>query len=573
MNMLRGKYFSALIGLACGCAVTSLSAAQINWRGHLQDAGDPANGLFDLQLRLHANSDGDSKLGGLIEYSGVSVRDGQFEVALDLDAQQQAQPELWLEVAVRGAGDAQYELLAKRELLQSSAQACWGTTGNSGNQPGINFIGTTDNIGMQLRANNLAIATYIPNSTSPIITSGHSENLAVGAGSVIAGGGRADDGNLGTDEYATISGGFNNTAGNGNLNVSDAAGATVGGGASNTAGATGATISGGGLNSVTGINGVIGGGAFNSVNNEYGTVSGGGGNTAGKNASVGGGFGNEASGLNSTVPGGTQNRAQGDNSLAAGRNAHAQHAGSLVWSDTSDTAPFFSTAVNQIRLRAANGLRLQSGDLGVSLADLGGTEAIDLVVEDSDAQGYLFSDNGGTFGSVLALSEMDNNVFVNTWAIARETTAGGNDLRFAFGTSETAATNPVKVEFRDDGTVFKAAGGSGWDVISDARFKNVIAPIDHALDRLLQLRGVRFEYTEAALPGGVELPVGEQLGFVAQDVQKVFPEWVGETEEGYLYIGERGTTALLVEALRELEARNVLLEQRLRALERSQGSR
>lgn len=571
MKAMRIRLLALAVGLNCLAGISAVNAATIDWQSVLQDGGVPANGRYDLQVQLHTKRDADQALGDAMLFPGVLVRDGRFEIPLMLSAKQEAQPELWLELAVRTVGTSQFETLAKRELLQSNAQACWSTQGNAGNQPGINFIGTTDNTGMQLRVNSLPIVTYIPSTSSPIIIAGHNENLAVGVGSVVAGGGQTNNANLGTDDYATISGGAGNTAGNGNLNNTDAPGTTISGGSGNTAGATGATVSGGALNSATGIYSVVSGGGFNAVNGDYATVSGGGGNSASENASVGGGFGNEATGLNATVPGGYLNRAQGAYSFAAGRNAGALHTGALVWSDTSDASAFSSTATNQIRLRAANGLQLQSTDIGVSAADLGNADAVELMVEGVDTQGYFLSDNAGTFGSVLALSEMNNNVFVNTWAIARETTGGGNDLRFSFGTAEVAATNPVKVEFRDDGTVFKASGSASWDVISDARFKHVIAPIENALDRLLQLRGVRFEYTQPSLPGGVELPKGEQLGFVAQEVQAVFPEWVGETEEGYLYIGERGTTALLVEALRELEARNARLEQRLQRLERALG--
>jgi hypothetical protein len=104
-------------------------------------------------------------------------------------------------------------------------------------------------------------------------------------------------------------------------------------------------------------------------------------------------------------------------------------------------------------------------------------------------------------------------------------------------------------------------------VISDARLKTAIRPLDGALARLLRLRGVRFEYAGDTTSDGLALPAGEQIGFLAQEVREVFPAWVGETGDGHLFVGERGSTALLVEALRELTARNEALERRLTALE------
>lgn len=72
-----------------------------------------------------------------------------------------------------------------------------------------------------------------------------------------------------------------------------------------------------------------------------------------------------------------------------------------------------------------------------------------------------------------------------------------------------------------------------------------------ALDRLLHLHGVSFEYRE---PDPARRPAGRHIGFVAQAVQPLFPNWVGQDEQGYLTVGSQGFEALTVEALRELRA-------------------
>jgi len=95
--------------------------------------------------------------------------------------------------------------------------------------------------------------------------------------------------------------------------------------------------------------------------------------------------------------------------------------------------------------------------------------------------------------------------------------------------------------------------GSTWAALSDRRLKRNIEPLTGALGRLLSLQGATFEFTEEGLRTGLALP-GRQVGLIAQDVELVFPEWVGESSEGYKFITETGTTALLVEALRELRA-------------------
>jgi len=119
-------------------------------------------------------------------------------------------------------------------------------------------------------------------------------------------------------------------------------------------------------------------------------------------------------------------------------------------------------------------------------------------------------------------------------------------------------------------------GGGAWSVASDVRLKKDIRPLEQALARLLQLHGVTYEYKDAKAIH--ELP-GQQTGMIAQEVEKVFPEWVESGRDGMKRLSVRGFEALTVEALRELRTekdeqireRDVQInsmEKRLAALER-----
>lgn len=99
---------------------------------------------------------------------------------------------------------------------------------------------------------------------------------------------------------------------------------------------------------------------------------------------------------------------------------------------------------------------------------------------------------------------------------------------------------------------------------SDARLKKNIAPLTRALDQLLALRGVTFEWKNPAKKGD---NTGTQRGFIAQDVEKVLPEWVSVDQDGFKAINTRGLEAMLVESLRTLKEENNALRDRVRALE------
>jgi len=115
-----------------------------------------------------------------------------------------------------------------------------------------------------------------------------------------------------------------------------------------------------------------------------------------------------------------------------------------------------------------------------------------------------------------------------------------------------------------------------WNTTSDARLKKNIQPITGALEKITQLRGVEYEWIN---PG--EHGEGIQIGFLAQEVEAIFPDWVGgsyplESSDDYALIpeGEKakdigirpGFQALTVEAFRELREENELLKNEVDAL-------
>ncbi len=106
--------------------------------------------------------------------------------------------------------------------------------------------------------------------------------------------------------------------------------------------------------------------------------------------------------------------------------------------------------------------------------------------------------------------------------------------------------------FLNQGTAFKPGGGS-WAVLSDRRLKKDIEPLNGALNHLMKLRSVTYEYID---PAKSHQFAGTQTGFIAQEVETVFPEWVTENADGYKTVAIRGFESLTVQALRELRQEN-----------------
>lgn len=87
---------------------------------------------------------------------------------------------------------------------------------------------------------------------------------------------------------------------------------------------------------------------------------------------------------------------------------------------------------------------------------------------------------------------------------------------------------------------------------SDARFKTNVSSISNPLQKVLQLRGVTFDWKTKEFPAR-SFSENRSLGFIAQEVEKVLPEIVQteNTSEGYKSVQYDKVVALLVEAIKE----------------------
>ena len=97
---------------------------------------------------------------------------------------------------------------------------------------------------------------------------------------------------------------------------------------------------------------------------------------------------------------------------------------------------------------------------------------------------------------------------------------------------------------------------------SDGRFKKNVKPVDGALAAVEKLQGVRFDWKRDEFADH-QFAEGRQLGFVAQEVEKVLPEVVAKGSDGYLSVDYGRLTPVLVEAVKELRKENESLKAEL----------
>jgi hypothetical protein len=78
---------------------------------------------------------------------------------------------------------------------------------------------------------------------------------------------------------------------------------------------------------------------------------------------------------------------------------------------------------------------------------------------------------------------------------------------------------------------------------SDERLKKNVRTYDNALDKILQSRGVFFNYINNDKTS---------IGVIAQEIEKIIPEIVETSENGYKNVNYMGLIGVLIEAIKEL---------------------
>lgn len=96
---------------------------------------------------------------------------------------------------------------------------------------------------------------------------------------------------------------------------------------------------------------------------------------------------------------------------------------------------------------------------------------------------------------------------------------------------------------------------------SDSRFKKNISPLSNTLASLEKINGYTYNWNEEKLDTAL------QIGLIAQEVQKVYPQLVKLNPEGQLSVNYIGLIPVLLESIKELAEKNAKLEDAVKKLQ------
>ncbi|MFO7599635.1 MAG: tail fiber domain-containing protein [Candidatus Desulfacyla sp.] len=186
-----------------------------------------------------------------------------------------------------------------------------------------------------------------------------------------------------------------------------------------------------------------------------------------------------------------------------------------------------------------------------------------ILIEASSSNAEVnFKNSGDSNGVIWSVYKDGSNHNLNFYQ-------GGNKvtIQSLTGNVGIGTVNPgYKLEV--NGSAAKPDGGF-WSNSSDERLKDITGAYTLGLDEIVRLRPITFHYKENN-PRGLPSK-DEYIGFIAQEVQEVFPEAVSEGPDGYLDFNMHPVNVALVNAVKELKAENETLKQEIQQIKAALG--
>lgn len=208
---------------------------------------------------------------------------------------------------------------------------------------------------------------------------------------------------------------------------------------------------------------------------------------------------------------------------------------------------------------------------GVTLTDSSSIAATKLFYLDGGGDTYIFESSANNVvlyvGGVPVFEAAISTVFTR------------NGIDFAIDTGDKLCLSIDKdVYFSEssNGVItatstgfYRSNNGANFDVTSDIRLKENIKPLPSMLNKLKLLKPVTFTYKTDGILGKIK---GTKTGFIANDVETVFPEWVKTGSNGYKSINLDGIEAVLVNCIQEQQKQIDALAKRIEKLEQKVGN-
>lgn len=146
--------------------------------------------------------------------------------------------------------------------------------------------------------------------------------------------------------------------------------------------------------------------------------------------------------------------------------------------------------------------------------------------------------------------------------------AGGIDFNVISGLVRLTAGGRVGIGTPTPGGQFELSlnegrkpGTNTWTIVSDGRLKTINGKYTKGLSEILQLNPIRFNYINNGERKFEQKVLDTEFpGFIAQEVQPIFPDAVGTDEDGFLNFNIHPILIASINAFKELNQKNEQLQ-------------
>ena len=173
------------------------------------------------------------------------------------------------------------------------------------------------------------------------------------------------------------------------------------------------------------------------------------------------------------------------------------------------------------------------------------------VLDIQGSQGQLFSVTDNLTGTLFTVSDISGIPILEVDASGTVTVDGELDVT---GNQTVEGILTVQGEIRGQADIIAYHS-------SDERLKENITPIENATDKVKQIGGYTFDWKSDI--ENITSRSGNDIGLIAQEVEKVVPQVVTTRTNGYKGVDYQKLVALLIESNKELASRIEELEKKL----------
>lgn len=248
------------------------------------------------------------------------------------------------------------------------------------------------------------------------------------------------------------------------------------------------------------------------------------------------------SGYGNLGPSGNINITSGSGYNTAGGNINITAGQTSCWSLTGNS----HSDVN-----IQGGANLVAADAASINIQGGGTVGVGCPTANANGGNMIIRSGIGTgSGTQGNIQLLNGNVGIGTAAPSSKLEVCGNTR--IIGTLNVSST---------------VTSSSGITCPSDLRYKKNIAPLYNPIERLMLVNAVQYNWRTEEFPN-MNFNDKPQTGFIAQDLEKIFPEMVFTDDAGYKSVDYSRLTPLLVETIKEQQKEIKEIAARLTEVER-----